>query len=272
MMKRLAIPAGAVLIVAAILVAVYHQQRHAVGEGYDIKCVQPSEPSSAANSLSCEIHPSQNADQGKSKPQWWNVLIAWPSGITAWLLMLTLGAIVWQAWETRRAADAGAEASKAARASIRIQEAQYKQWVEIGGWKNWSRVRPEDIEAKLSLGFAVQNNTNFPLTLLQIKTSRAAQSSSGSFPKGILIAPKNAYDAFFAFDISPAELQLYRLDNLAVTLTTEIVIKDVLGNESEPQKFTRTITFGPNRCEVVSHPRHIQLAVKFTEPKPTDPN
>ena len=46
---------------------------------------------------------------------WGYVLVAWPEGITAWLLILTLGAIVWQSWETRKAAEAanrGIEISK----------------------------------------------------------------------------------------------------------------------------------------------------------------
>ena len=37
-------------------------------------------------------------------PQRWRRLVTWPEGITAWAIMLTLGAIVWQAWETRKAA------------------------------------------------------------------------------------------------------------------------------------------------------------------------
>jgi hypothetical protein len=98
MWKRLAILGGSVLIVAAILVAVYYQQHNAIGQGYDIKCVQPSEPPLASASLACKIYQSQNAEQGHPSLHWWNVLIAWPEGITAWLLLLTLGAIVWQSW------------------------------------------------------------------------------------------------------------------------------------------------------------------------------
>jgi hypothetical protein len=37
---------------------------------------------------------------------WWYVLIAWPDGITTWALLATLCAIIWQAWETRKAAQA----------------------------------------------------------------------------------------------------------------------------------------------------------------------
>ncbi len=36
----------------------------------------------------------------------WHKFVTWPEGITAWLIMLTLGAIVWQAIATARAANA----------------------------------------------------------------------------------------------------------------------------------------------------------------------
>jgi len=122
MPKRLAILGGSILIVATILVAVYYQQRNAVGQGYDIKCAQPSELPSAAASLTCKIYQGQNAEQSHSGLHWWNVLIAWPEGITAWLLLLTLAAIVWQAWETRKAADAALESAKAAVAQIKAMK------------------------------------------------------------------------------------------------------------------------------------------------------
>jgi hypothetical protein len=104
MLKRLAIPIGAALIVAVILVAGYYQKDDASSQGYDINCVQPSQPTATSASLACVVHSSQNADQSKSSPPWWHKLLAWPDGITAWLLLLTLGAIIWQSWETRKAA------------------------------------------------------------------------------------------------------------------------------------------------------------------------
>jgi hypothetical protein len=105
MLKHLAILGGGVLMIAAILAAAYYQQRNAVGGGYDLKCIQPSEPSPTSSSLTCKIYPSQDTEKGHPSPQWWNVLIAWPEGVTAWLLLLTLAVITWQAWETRKAAE-----------------------------------------------------------------------------------------------------------------------------------------------------------------------
>jgi len=145
------------LIVGVILVAVYYQQRNAVGEGYDIKCEQPSEPASATSSLACEIHPSQNADQGKPKPPWWNVLLAWPEGITAWLLLLTLGVIVWQAWETRKAA-------QSAERQISFQSTAMRQWVNI---EPIGIVTPPNFKdvPEVTLQFEVRNKTDYLVTI-----------------------------------------------------------------------------------------------------------
>lgn len=95
-----------VVVVAIVLVARFDEDHDATGKGYDIKCTQPNEPSSATTSLTCVANPEKNTDQSKGNPPQWHKLVAWPEGITAWLLLITLGAIIWQAWETRKAARA----------------------------------------------------------------------------------------------------------------------------------------------------------------------
>jgi hypothetical protein len=105
-MKSLAMLGGGALILAVILVAGYYQNPDANNEGYDVQCVQDSQPSTVAPTLTCKMRSEQNTEKGKSKSPWWYKFLAWPEGITAWLLLLTLGAIVWQAKETRKAAEA----------------------------------------------------------------------------------------------------------------------------------------------------------------------
>lgn len=99
MLKRLVIVAGAVLIVAVILVAGYYQNSDTSSEGFDIKCEQSNQPSSASAAIACKIRSSQEAIQGRPGSPMLHKLLRWPEGITAWLLMLTLGAIGWQSWE-----------------------------------------------------------------------------------------------------------------------------------------------------------------------------
>ena len=114
MLKRLAIFAATALIVTVVLVARYDKMYDARGEGYDVQCKQSSQPAAAVATLACTVDHRQNTDQRKSNPPWWHEFFTWPEGITALLIMLTLGAIIWQAWETRvsaRATEKAAEAS-----------------------------------------------------------------------------------------------------------------------------------------------------------------
>jgi hypothetical protein len=55
-------------------------------------------------SVNCNC--TTKADDGKDKPQGWHKLVTWPEGIATWALILTLGAIVWQAIVGRAAASA----------------------------------------------------------------------------------------------------------------------------------------------------------------------
>jgi hypothetical protein len=106
MLKRLAILAGVTLIGTVILVARYDKMHGAGGEGYNVKCEQYGQPPFTSGTLMCEIDHGQNTEKGKPNPPWWHEFFAWPEGITALLIMFTLGAIIWQAWETRKAAEA----------------------------------------------------------------------------------------------------------------------------------------------------------------------
>lgn len=236
--------------------AVYYQSRYQVSKGYDVECTQPSEPAAAPASLACKIYPGQDTEQGRAGLHWLDALIAWPEGITAWLLLLTLGAIFWQAQAT---ADSAAAAFK----SVQLQEVQFKQWVEIALWENLTHhIQPSATEATLTLNFEVGNATKFPLTLRGLTTTKGAHSSSVSTE--FLIAPDDSYSAFFAFDVTPAELELYRRNQLIVTLSIEAMIRDVLERDCPAQRFTQTVIFGPTKCEATAHPRHVQLKIKQT--------
>lgn len=105
--------AAPILILTVILVARYDEIHNTEGKGYDIKCTQSSEPSAAVGSLICTAEHSQKTNNGESDSPWWHVFFTWPEGITALLITLTLGAIIWQAWETRKAAEATQEGARA---------------------------------------------------------------------------------------------------------------------------------------------------------------
>jgi hypothetical protein len=65
----------------------------------------------------------------ENKPQGWQKFVAWPEGITAWAIMFTLGAIIWQAWETRKASEAAAEGANAAKDGVAISLNAERAWI-----------------------------------------------------------------------------------------------------------------------------------------------
>jgi hypothetical protein len=128
MLRWLTMIVGTILIGTVILVARYDKINSTEGKGCDINCTQSSDPSAAVGSLVCTAEHRQKAKSGEYDPPWWHVFFAWPEGITALLIMLTLAAIIWQAWETRKAAEAGLESARAAllsaHASVNAERAQ----------------------------------------------------------------------------------------------------------------------------------------------------
>lgn len=240
-----------VFIASAIVAMAYEQ--HYAREKYHAQ----SEADCIALSVSPEEKHScaKEAQSRKDYAPWGYVLVAWPEGITTWAIIVTFVFIGWQADETRKAAKAAAD-------SVLVQEVQYKQWAEIGGWRDFTP-KPIPDDATLALGFEVKNTTNFPFTLkhLRIKSGIAPDGHA----KNHLIAPRGAHDAVYLFEATPAELELYKLNQLIIILTIEVVIKDVLGSVRPPQIIRPTIMFGPERCETIGHTHHFQGSAKKTE-------
>ena len=62
-----------------------------------------------------------------AKPEGWHKYVAWPEGITAWAVILTLVAIAWQSFATARAAVATEKAVKTADLAYNLQDATAKR-------------------------------------------------------------------------------------------------------------------------------------------------
>jgi hypothetical protein len=272
MLKGLVILGGVALIVAAILVAVYYQQRNAVSKGYDIKCTQPSEPASAPASLVCKIEGSQDADQGHPKPQWWNLLVAWPEGITAWLLLLTLIAIVWQAWETRKSAKATADAASAALQSVKLQEIQFRQWVEIKNWRNITASAYPNVERPtICVRAKIRNTTQYPLVLKEftIRQGGRTQTSSPNWT----MPPKGAYKVPIYADIVAEDgLAEYARGNHAFGVTIDLIFQDAF-KKDRSQHFIYWVYCGRDYCraEMTESHQH-QEVIREISSEPTPPN
>jgi hypothetical protein len=127
MKKWLFIVGAPAVVLAVIGMSIFDQIHYAQKKGYTVNCTHPSEPSVAADSLICVTDSHQEYDGGKPYPPPWNMFLAWPEGITALLLLLTLGSVTWQGWQTRDAAKATKEAVVTANKSFVLQETTAKQ-------------------------------------------------------------------------------------------------------------------------------------------------
>ena len=109
------LPLLAILALAVPTMPVQHQPRSQQGASERQSDANQADFPSAP--IANNQTPSYYEQPRQNKPQGWHKLIAWPEGITAWAIMFTLGAIVWQAWETRKAANASKLAAEVARDS-----------------------------------------------------------------------------------------------------------------------------------------------------------
>ena len=103
MWKRLAmLIALAVVLIAAIVFFTCKNERSA--EDYQQENLNKSYPAATLPThQSGSRHQAKNSNQ---KPACWQILLAWPTGITTWAILLTLFVISWQSWATARAAKA----------------------------------------------------------------------------------------------------------------------------------------------------------------------
>jgi hypothetical protein len=140
MLKWLTIIGTAALIITVIFVARYDKFHDTQGKGYDIKCAQPSDTAATVNYLICTAEHSQKIKSGEYDPVWWHIFFAWPEGITTLLLLLTLVAISFQTYYTRKAAEASLLSAQALvnaeRARIGFDVSEMGRSFQIDGKNN----------------------------------------------------------------------------------------------------------------------------------------
>ena len=99
------------------------KQQQATAKERQRETQQPAPAVTITTNESCTHYEQKRED----KPQGWHKLVAWPEGIVTWAIILTLGAIIWQSSETRRAAIA---ANRAIEIQISKERARLKIGVE----------------------------------------------------------------------------------------------------------------------------------------------
>jgi hypothetical protein len=125
-LKRLArllnLTLAVAVVTGAIVLVTY--EGHEASRKYQRDC-QNRVPAISPPRNEYSAHSQDECQDPKKYMPWWYVLIAWPDGIAVWAVLATLGAIIWQSNETRRAADATADSANAAYGSVTFAEAQW---------------------------------------------------------------------------------------------------------------------------------------------------
>jgi hypothetical protein len=78
--------------------------------------------------------PAKAQQDAKQRPicaSCWHILLAWPTGITAWAVILTLFAISWQSAETRKAAESAMKSITLQEKQLRHVESQTRPWIGL---------------------------------------------------------------------------------------------------------------------------------------------
>jgi hypothetical protein len=199
---------------------------------------------------------NNNAQRRTDQPPRWHKFVAWPEGITVWAILFTLVAISWQSYETRKSA-------KAALKSIKLQEIQLRQWVEVDDWKTSAPfTQPTTKEADLTVSFQVFNPTKIPLTLKSIVATagpiwepefRGSMSTSMQYA----LAPDSGYPIAIKVPMKGEIFLRYERRQLALVVSIDVGFEDLFDIRRD-QKFVFTGKCGPmGWCEfTVSHNTH----------------
>jgi hypothetical protein len=82
---------------------------------------QHQHQSQTSAALDAGQHPQSDQDDLDGNPPNWHVYFSWPYGVTAWMVILTLVAVSWQANQTKRAADAALAQAKIQTKTLTLQ-------------------------------------------------------------------------------------------------------------------------------------------------------
>ena len=134
----------AIAVVAGAIVLVAYEE-HKASDKYQRDC-QSHVPAVSPAGNDNNAHSQDECQDPKKYMPWWYVLITWPDGIAVWAVLTTLGAIIWQSNETRRAAEA---------AYLQAQLTKSKQRAHI------AIVSPPDPPSSLGTMFTDQHGKTF---------------------------------------------------------------------------------------------------------------
>lgn len=103
-------------------------QQQSISKEHDKRADHQAPTATAVNNKSCNCEDQPEAGE---RPKWWYKFVAWPEGITAWALIISVGVVAYQTREIRRAAQAAENSARAAEQSSKAQMDADRAWVLI---------------------------------------------------------------------------------------------------------------------------------------------
>ncbi len=124
MRKRLTILA--VIWVLAIPAVAAQNHQFSKKDATDTQSVAP--PTCSVTNNDATTNYQQSSD---GKPKIWSKFVAWPEGITTWVIIFTLAAIMWQAIATQKSAKAGKNAAEASLLNAKALITAERPWIVL---------------------------------------------------------------------------------------------------------------------------------------------
>jgi hypothetical protein len=207
----------------------------------------------------------QSVPKQADQPTWYEEIFEpvranWPLvAVAIWGIVVarsTLLAIRWQAEET-------AKATKSMRDSINLQEAQMKQWVELGNWRGGNTVsRDQDGSAFLMFEFDIFNPTAHGITLGGIKWDISGQEDHIEI--NAPLPPIRAHPTTLSYDLTVDQVTSYiNQTPLKLTVRATVDFTDTLGKKRDP---TFVVSFHCRYGSGILTIKHFETAA-WTSPK-----
>jgi hypothetical protein len=163
-----------------------------------------------------------------------------PEGLLVILGVITCIVLMWQAWETRKSADA-------TKKSVRLQEIIQQQWIQVSGWRIEDRSPAEENPPRFTIVMDISNLTSAPLTLESV-SMRGAGKSICIGPINNVLAPKECFKFDYKVVLKPEEVALYAASNLVSEFKGSIFYVDAFGKRKE-QPFNQSCICGFESAE-----------------------
>jgi hypothetical protein len=228
---------GATVVVAAIFFVAY--QQHNAAEKY--KCHRAEYCASLLATAEQKKACIEEGANAHDYLPWGYELFGWPEGITTWAIIATGFVIGWQAWETRRAAEASEKSFEALKRQTDIQKASMSQWVDasfvaIRTTKITTIPNSNEIEtASICLTGEIRNRTPLPLTINRIKVTISRSGIWETFTINELdewVAPSSdsGYRFDVTFDLTQDETSLLKTRLLVLPVVVRVAFEEANHN------------------------------------------